>query len=250
MSAIGCSVSGREFRKVRNKFDPELARKRKPLMITGAEKILADRPQPPASQARFFQAVPSKSGTAVTKEREFTVQTEWMLAIRDRKDKSAFAQLFDFYAPRLKGFVMRGGAGAAEAEEIVQDVMLTIWRKADQFDPERAQVSGWIYQITRNRQIDLARKGARAMPEDLAPDEDHEPDSAQIVALEQEASKLKKAISGLKPDQRSVIEHAYLGELTHQEIHDLTGLPLGTIKSRIRLGLERLRHELKGLREP
>lgn len=183
-------------------------------------------------------------------DREISEQTTWMLAIRDRRDKQAFARLFDHYAPRLKGFVIRSGLDAAQAEEVVQDVMLTIWRKAEQFDPERAQVSGWIYQITRNRQIDVVRRVARAVPEELKHEDDHEPDPGQVLALEEETGKLKQALKRLKPEQRTMIEKAYLGDLTHQEIQAETGLPLGTIKSRIRLGLDRLRHELKELREP
>ncbi|MGJ8583996.1 MAG: sigma-70 family RNA polymerase sigma factor [Marinosulfonomonas sp.] len=171
-----------------------------------------------------------------------------MVAVRDARDKTAFAALFDHFAPRLKGFVMRSGLSAAQAEEIVQDVMLTIWRKSEQFDPHRAQVSAWIYQITRNKQIDLIRKERRPVPEELTQDDQVEPDASQMLAVEQEAGQLKKALSRLKPDQRAIIEKAYLGELTHQEISKQTGLPLGTIKSRIRLGLERLRHELSGMR--
>lgn len=183
-------------------------------------------------------------------ERDYSEQTQWMLAVRDAHDKAAFARLFDFYAPRLKGFAIRSGADPGQAEEIVQDVMLTLWRKAHLFDPERAQVSGWIYQVTRNRQIDMMRRTRRAMPEELKHEDGHEPDPGQILALEQEAGKLKQALDRLKPEQRAMIEKAYLGDLTHQEIRAETGLPLGTIKSRIRLGLDRLRHELKGLREP
>ena len=88
----------------------------------------------------------------------FTEQTQWMLAVRDQRDRTAFVALFDHFAPRLKSFVMRSGLGSGQAEEIVQDVMLSVWRKAEQFDPHRAQVSAWIYQITRNRQIDVIRK--------------------------------------------------------------------------------------------
>ncbi len=170
-----------------------------------------------------------------------------MLAVRDSRDRAAFATLFDYFAPRLKGFVMRSGMGAAQAEEVVQDVMLTVWRKADQFDPARAQVSAWIYQIARNRHIDVIRRESRPIPEELTRDRDMEPDASQILAVEQEAGKLKQALARLKPDQRKIIEQAYLGELTHQEISTQTGLPLGTIKSRIRLGLEKLRHDLKDL---
>lgn len=179
---------------------------------------------------------------------EISPQTIWMLAVRDHRDRKAFAALFDHYAPRLKGFIMRSGMPGGQAEEIVQDVMLTVWRKAALFDPQRAQVSAWIYQITRNRQIDVIRKERRPIPDELTQEQVDEPDPAQIMALEQEAEKLRQALAQLKPDQREILEKAYLGELTHQEISTQTGLPLGTIKSRIRLGLERLKHELKGMR--
>lgn len=171
-----------------------------------------------------------------------------MLAIRDDRDRVAFAALFDCFAPRLKGFVMRSGISADRAEEVVQDVMLSVWRKAAQFDPHRAPVSAWIYQIARNRQIDFMRKEYRPMPEELKEAPDAEPDASQIVALEQETAYLKTALARLKSEQREIIEKSYLGELTHQEISEQTGLPLGTIKSRIRLGLERLRHDLRDLK--
>lgn len=178
---------------------------------------------------------------------DYSDETIWMLAVRDTRDRGAFAALFDHFAPRLKGFLIRSGASPQQAEEIVQDVMLTIWRKADIFDPHRAQVSAWIYQIARNRRIDIARKENRPMPEALKEEPELEPDASQILGLEQETTQLKQALAALKPEQREVIEKAYLGELTHQEISMQTGLPLGTIKSRIRLGLQRLRHELKDL---
>ncbi|KAA0920510.1 sigma-70 family RNA polymerase sigma factor [Aquicoccus porphyridii] len=173
-----------------------------------------------------------------------------MLAVRDDRDRRAFAQLFDHFAPRLKGVVARSGAPPAQVEDIVQDVMLTVWRKAHQFDPERAQVSSWIYQIARNRQIDILRRERRPIPEEIARQEDTTPDASQVLALEQETEKLRQALSQLKPAQREMVEKAYLGELSHTDIQAETGLPLGTIKSRIRLGLERLRHELKTIGTP
>ncbi len=168
--------------------------------------------------------------------------------MRDRKDRDAFSNLFDYFAPRLKGLIMRSGAHPDQAEEIVQDVMLTVWRKSALFDPHRAQVSAWIYQIARNRQIDLVRKERRPMPEELIEPHRTEDDANQILGLEQEAKHLKDALTALSPEQRGVIEQAYLGELSHRQISQETGLPLGTIKSRIRLGLRRLRHELKDLK--
>jgi RNA polymerase sigma-70 factor (ECF subfamily) len=126
--------------------------------------------------------------------------------------------------------------------------MLRVWRSAGQFDPARAQVSGWVYQIARNRQIDLARRMPRAVLEEVeAPWTDADVGSA--LALEQETAQLRRALAALPPEQRDLVEKAYLGELTHQEISRETMLPLGTVKSRLRLALERLRHELRGLRK-
>jgi len=189
-----------------------------------------------------------KWGTTVTDQPSLSEQTTWMLAVRDQRDKTAFAMLFDHYAPRLKGMVMRSGLGAAQAEEIVQDVMLKVWHRAAQFDPGRAQVSAWIYQIARNQQSDHVRKEHRPVPEALKTPEEPESDAAQTLALEQETTQLRAALDKLSPEQRLLVEQAYLGEMSHSEIRKVTGLPLGTIKSRIRLGLERLRHELKGTR--
>lgn len=179
---------------------------------------------------------------------DYTIQTQWMLAVRDMQDRAAFGLLFDYFAPRLTGVAMRSGLGRAAAEDVAQDVMLTVWRKAHSFDPHRAQVSAWIFQIARNRRIDLVRKENRPMPEEIKMVDDLEDDASQILALEQETAELKTALGRLKPDQRELVERAYLGDLSHKEISDQTGLALGTVKSRIRLGLERLRHELKGLR--
>lgn len=179
---------------------------------------------------------------------EISQQTQWMLAVRDERDRAAFAKLFDHFAPRLKGFAIRSGASNAHAEEIAQEVLLAVWHKASQFDPHRAQVSAWIYQIARNKQIDQFRKEDRPLPEVLLVEEDDTPDADQILALEQETQELHTALGKLNPEQRELIEQTYLGELSHSNIESLTGLPLGTIKSRIRLGMARLRHEMKGLR--
>ena len=213
------------------------------------EGMLAQTLNRPHRKTRIAKMPRDESKPVSQSKTDFSMQTVWMIAVRDDRDRQAFAALFDHFAPRLKGFIIRSGVSAHQAEEIVQDVMLTIWRKAATFDPHRAQVSSWIYQIARNRQIDLVRKERRPVPEELREDPGVEPDASQILGLEQETGHLKQALATLKPEQREIIEQAYLGELTHQEISTQTGLPLGTIKSRIRLGLERLRHELKDLKQ-
>ncbi len=131
------------------------------------------------------------------------------------------------------------------AEECTQDVMVTLWRKAHMFDPSRASVSTWIFTIARNRRIDLIRKERRPEPDELTWGPEAEPEPSEVLGLQQESEQLVAAIAELPEKQRELIQKAYFGDLTHSEIAAETGLPLGTIKSRIRLALERLRHAMK-----
>ncbi|TDQ59994.1 sigma-70 family RNA polymerase sigma factor [Phaeovulum veldkampii] len=168
-----------------------------------------------------------------------------MLALRDRQDKAAFAALFRHFAPRVKAFLMKGGASAAQAEDHAQEVMATLWHKAHLYDPTRASVATWVFTIARNRRIDAIRRARRPEPEDLPWGPEPEPDQADALVLAQESNRLTEALAQLPPKQRELVERAYWGDLTHSELAVETGLPLGTIKSRIRLALDRLRHELR-----
>jgi len=179
---------------------------------------------------------------ATTKRMAWVVQVN---AVRDNKDKAAFAELFGYFAPRVKSFLMKSGASPDLAEECTQEVMATLWNKAHMFDPVKASVSTWIFTIARNRKIDLLRKQRRPEPEELPWGPEPEPDQADAMGLQQETEQLGQALAGLPEEQRKLIEKAYYGELSHSEIAAETGLPLGTIKSRIRLALERLRHAMK-----
>ncbi len=170
---------------------------------------------------------------------------EMMERIRDRRDEAAFGALFSHFAPRIKAFLMKSGADAAQAEDCVQDVMATVWNRAEQFDPQRASVATWVFTIARNRRIDLLRKERRPEPEDLPWGPEESSDQAETLALQQDCDRLGHAIAELPRKQRDLIEKAYFGDLTHSEIAAQTGLPLGTIKSRIRLALDRLRHKMK-----
>ncbi len=165
--------------------------------------------------------------------------------IRDAQDQDAFAELFRHFAPRVKAFLMRSGADASLAEECAQEVMVTLWHKAHMFDPSRASVATWVFTIARNRKIDALRKSNRPEPEDLPWGPEAEPDQEDILTLQQETQALGQALADLPEKQRKLIEKAYFGELSHSEIAAETGLPLGTIKSRIRLALDRLRHAMK-----
>ena len=139
---------------------------------------------------------------------------------------------------------MKSGASEALAEECTQEVMATLWHKAHMFDPARASAATWIFTIARNRKIDALRKQRRPEPEDVVWGPEEEPDQADVFALQEESERLAGAIKELPEKQRVLIERAYFGDLSHSEIAAETGLPLGTIKSRIRLALERLRHTM------
>jgi RNA polymerase sigma factor (sigma-70 family) len=174
-------------------------------------------------------------------------RSEWvghLEAIRDRQDQAAFAELFHHFAPRVKAFLMKSGSTAEFAEECAQDVMATLWRKAHMFDATKASVSTWIFTIARNRKIDLIRKNRRPEPEDLPWGPETEPDAADKMSLQDDSDRLRVALAKLPEKQRKLIERAYFGDLSHSEIAAETGLPLGTIKSRIRLALDRLRHAM------
>lgn len=161
------------------------------------------------------------------------------------QDKAAFTELFNYFAPRLKSFLMKGGADPVQAEECAQEAMVIVWRKSASFDPTRASASTWIFTIARNKRIDILRKQNRPEPEDLPWMAENEPSAAGAYELQQDAIRLASAVKELPEGQREMITRAFYGDLTHQEIANETGLPLGTIKSRIRLALERLRHNMK-----
>jgi RNA polymerase sigma-70 factor (ECF subfamily) len=167
-----------------------------------------------------------------------------MILIRDNRDREAFARLYAHFAPRVKGFLMKSGTEASVAEDCAQDVMVSVWNKAHLFDPSRASVATWVFTIARNRRIDLARRDKRPEPEDLGWGPEPEMAQEDSFVLQQETDQLVQALSTLPEKQRDLIEKCYFGDLSHRDIADVTGLPLGTIKSRIRLALEKLRHAM------
>ncbi|MGB3407388.1 MAG: sigma-70 family RNA polymerase sigma factor [Jannaschia sp.] len=171
--------------------------------------------------------------------------TALLIAVGSERDRAAFAELFRQYGPRVKGFLMRTGLTPAMAEDCMQDVMVSLWRKAHLYDPTRATVSTWLFTIARNRKIDLIRKTRRPEPEELPWGPQAEPEQADVIALKQDSQRLAEAVATLPPKQRDLIERAFFGDLTHSEIATQTGLPLGTIKSRIRLAIDRLRYAME-----
>ena len=229
--------------KLQNKIDPATISYRILDMLAGLHIALPENI--PGNSQRAVTVRATANIERVTNDKKRNLWITEVHRIRDNADKAAFADLYAHFAPRVKGFLIKSGADGSMAEECAQEVMATLWHKAHLFDPTRASVATWIFTVARNRRIDILRKQRRPEPEDLTWGPEAEPDQADVLALQQETQILGQALTALPAAQRELIEQAYFGDMSHSEIAKKTGLPLGTIKSRIRLALERLRQQMK-----
>jgi len=181
-----------------------------------------------------------------TQESTIDRMNDLLAAVAENQDRAAFRTLFEYFAPRVKAFMHRQGTDPGMAEEIVQETMVNVWRKAGQFDPTKASVATWIFTIARNLRIDLLRKTNRPVPDanDPALVPDPEPLGHEVISLKREASQLKKVVAELPPEQLAVLQLAFFEEKAHAQVAEELGIPLGTVKSRIRLAFKRIRSEL------
>lgn len=165
--------------------------------------------------------------------------------VASQSDREAFKSLFEHFAPRVKGFMLKAGCSADEAEEIAQETLITVWRKAGQFDPTTTGVAAWIFTIARNLRIDSVRRAARSgrSRQTSEPADAADPaDTADVmISRAEDASRVKAAIEQLSAEQSRVIRLSFIEERPHSEIADVLAIPLGTVKSRIRLAMNRLR---------
>ncbi len=170
-----------------------------------------------------------------------------LLAVAKKKDKEAFAALFDYFAPRIKSFLMKGGAAPDIADELAQETMITVWQKAGSYDPAKASASTWIFTIARNKRIDAIRKQGRPEldPADPLLVADDAPEAGEVISAQQETDIVAGAIDSLPKEQADLLYKSFFEDKTHADIAKETNLPLGTVKSRIRLALERLRADKK-----
>lgn len=167
-------------------------------------------------------------------------------AIAVDRDKQAFARLFGHFAPRVKAYMQKLGASPARAEDLAQETMLSVWRKAELFDPARAEAATWIFTIARNLRIDaLRRERHPEVPDDALTDlEDESPRADERLAGAQRTRRLRQVLSGLSPEQAEVVRLSYFADLAHPAIAERLNLPLGTVKSRLRLALGKIRKAL------
>lgn len=163
-------------------------------------------------------------------------------AIALRRDREAFAALFAYFAPRLKAWLVKSGATPGAAEDFAQDAMLTVWRKADLFDSSKARAATWVFTIARNRRLDMLRRDARPLPTpeiELAGEDVRRPD--ELLSMSQDADRVRDALSRLSADHVEVLRLAFFMDSSHSEIAKHLDLPLGTVKSRIRNAMTKLR---------
>jgi len=173
---------------------------------------------------------------------------ELLAAVAERQDRAAFASLFGHFAPRLKAYIRRYGMEDARAEELAQEVMLIVWRRAALYDPAQASASTWIFTIARNKRIDELRRERR--PEIDLNDPALVQDAAVVdvvIAQNEVGRRLHAAVEALPEEQAVVLRKNFFEDKPHNQIAAELALPLGTVKSRLRLALAKLRLAMRGV---
>lgn len=180
-------------------------------------------------------------------EKQANPATELLLSVGRDRNRTAFVALFQDFAPRVKSYVMGLGLDDPSADDLVQDIMLTVWRRASQYDPAKASPSTWIFTIARNRRIDMFRRQKRPQldPNDPLLVPDPEPAADGVLAAGQANEALRRAVATLPKEQSQLLRLAFFEDLSHSHIAERLDLPLGTVKSRLRLALGKLRVQLK-----
>jgi RNA polymerase sigma-70 factor, ECF subfamily len=208
----------------------------------------------PASRMPNATGAPQRLARMPSDKRQPFEPLEWEVliqAIATDQDRDAFARLFEFFAPRVKAFMQRSGLAPEAAEDLAQETMITVWRKADLFDPGTAGAAAWIFTIARNLRIDAYRRNQRGIDViatefefELGADDAMPPDAAMIA--KQDQTRVRAALEQLSPDQLRVVELSFFEQKAHADIATALGIPLGTVKSRLRLAMNRLRDLLDG----
>jgi len=167
-----------------------------------------------------------------------------LIRVAGSRDRAAFATLFSHFAPRVKAYLLRLGASPALAEDLAQEALLSLWRKAHLFDPAKASAATWLFTIARNLRIDAIRREKRPEldSEDFLPA--NQPDADDRIVLADDEVRLRAALRALPPDQVQVIELSFFADKPHSQIAGELGIPLGTVKSRLRLAMARLKRML------
>jgi RNA polymerase sigma-70 factor (ECF subfamily) len=169
-----------------------------------------------------------------------------IVAIAAERDREAFAALFAYFAPRVKSYLLRLGAKPALAEDLAQETLLTVWRKAAHFDPAKAQAAPWIFTIARNLRISELRRERRPGldPADPTLGPAAPASAEESLAAAQRESRIHAALATLPDEQAAVVRLSFFEDKPHQQIERDLGIPLGTVKSRLRLAMARIRRAI------
>jgi RNA polymerase sigma-70 factor (ECF subfamily) len=185
-----------------------------------------------------------RTASVAMQERKTQSFDRLILSIARTHDRAAFEELFRHFAPRIGTYLMRGGATRSTAEELTQEAMLTLWRKSGLFDPGKASAETWIFTIVRNLRIDAIRRERRTTIDDTAFLPEQEPCADIALIAEEEKARLRDALQQLSPEQTAVVELSFFADKPHRLIADELGVPVGTVKSRLRLSMARIRRAI------
>lgn len=170
--------------------------------------------------------------------------------VAQSRDVEAFRKLFELYGPRVKSYMMRQGADATTAEDLAQETLLTVWRKAQLYSDEKGSATTWIFTIARNLRIDRLRREVswQPLPENRDEEASDAPDPEQEVTERERRDKVRAVLATLPPDQSEVVTLSYVEGLSHSEIAERLHLPLGTVKSRMRLAYQKVKEAVEDIR--
>lgn len=179
------------------------------------------------------------------------IMTDRLILVAKNNDREAFAELFDFYAPRVKAYLLKNGIEAAIVDDVLQETFATVWDKAYQYDRNKATISTWIYTIARNKRIDNLRRNQR--PEFDVTDPAFQPsqfeNGEQAIKSQNRSDTIQLALSNLSPNQQKVLRLSFFEGQTYEAIAARLGIPVGTVKSRARLAFKKLRVALGDRRD-
>jgi len=220
--------------------------------------VVASHPVPAMLPAAALRGRAGTPGAASERNRASMPTNDELLscmaAVAAKADRQAFSTLFRHFAPRLKSFLMRGGCSAELADELAQEAMVAVWRKAAAFDPAKATLATWIFTIARNLRIDHHRRGLCKIDlvdiEDWSADEhpaEDQPSPDALLFAAQREQHVRRALEALPAQQALLIRMSFFEEHPHAAIAQRLGMPLGTVKSRIRLAVATLRRTLDSL---
>ncbi len=199
----------------------------------------------------MMQLMESQIKTQVRLRNTKTKQmTELLRRVAENGDVSAFQELFESYAPRVKSYMIRKGADANTAEELAQETLLTIWRKANLYSGDKGSATTWIFTIARNLRIDRLRREFpwQALPEGHEEEASTDTPPDEAVSERERKKRVHAALADLPQDQHDVVMLSYIEGLSHSEIAERLDLPLGTVKSRMRLAYQKIREAVEDLR--